>query len=52
METNNNNSIEPTSVSDYTPAQWEIQRVAEACLEIASTLWPEAVGAYRQNVVS
>ena len=52
METNSNINIEPTGVCDYTPAQWEIQRVADACLEIASTLWPEAVGAYRQNVIS
>lgn len=28
-------------------AQWEIQKVAEACLEIASDLWPVAVGSYR-----
>ena len=33
-------------------AQWEIQQVAKACLEIAESLWPEAVGAYRQNVDS
>ena len=30
-------------------AQWEIQRVAEACLEIASDLWPVAVGSYRET---
>lgn len=28
-------------------AQWEIQRVAQACLEIATDLFPETVGAYR-----
>ena len=28
-------------------AQWEIQKVAEACLEIATDLFPETVGAYR-----
>tara|TARA_R110001592_G_scaffold257905_4_gene521584 strand:+ start:2253 stop:2954 length:702 start_codon:yes stop_codon:yes gene_type:complete len=27
-------------------AQWEIQKVAEACLEIATDLFPETVGAY------
>jgi thymidylate synthase (FAD) len=27
-------------------AQWEIQKVAEACLDIAEDLWPVAVGAY------
>jgi len=30
-------------------AQWEIQKVAEACLEIATDLWPVTVGAYRKN---
>jgi len=29
-------------------AQWEIQKVAEACLEIATDLFPETVGAYRE----
>jgi len=29
-------------------AQWEIVKVAEACLEIAEGLWPVAVGAYRR----
>tara|TARA_R110002096_G_scaffold3429_4_gene16892 strand:+ start:316 stop:555 length:240 start_codon:yes stop_codon:yes gene_type:complete len=29
-------------------AQWEIQRVAEVCLEIAEDLWPEAVTSYRE----
>jgi thymidylate synthase (FAD) len=29
-------------------AQWEIQRVAEACLEIAEEIWPYSVGAYRE----
>ena len=28
-------------------AQWEIQKVAEACLDIATDLFPETVGAYR-----
>ena len=30
-------------------AQWEIQKVAEACLEIAEDLWPVAVRSYRDN---
>ena len=30
-------------------AQWEIQKVAEACLEIASDLWPVAVESYRDT---
>ncbi len=29
-------------------AQWEIQRVAEACLEIAGDLFPRAVSSYRE----
>ena len=29
-------------------AQWEIQKLAEACLEIATDLYPETVGAYRR----
>lgn len=30
-------------------AQWEIQQVARACLEIATDLWPVTVGAYRES---
>ena len=30
-------------------AQWEIQKAAEACLDIAEELWPVAVGAYRSR---
>ena len=30
-------------------AQWEIQKVAEACLEIAEGLWPVAVKSYRSS---
>ena len=30
-------------------AQWEIQKVAEACLDIAEELWPVAVGSYRNS---
>jgi thymidylate synthase (FAD) len=30
-------------------AQWEIQRVAEALLELTTDLWPTAVNAYREN---
>ena len=29
-------------------AQWEIQKVAEACMDIAGDLFPETVGAYRR----
>jgi thymidylate synthase (FAD) len=29
-------------------AQWEIQQVAKACLDIAEGIWPYSVGAYRE----
>ena len=29
-------------------AQWEIQKVAEACLDIAQDIWPYSIGAYRE----
>lgn len=29
-------------------AQWEIQKVAEACLEIISGLWPITVNSYQK----
>lgn len=49
---NLNNLLKFVSLRNHASAQWEIQRVSQACLEIATTLWPEAVGAYRENVVS
>jgi thymidylate synthase (FAD) len=49
---NLNNLLKFISLRSHAGAQWEIQRVAEACLEIATELWPEAVGAYRENVIS
>ena len=29
-------------------AQWEIQKVAEACLQIATDIWPTTVGSYHE----
>ena len=29
-------------------AQWEIQKMAEACLYIATEIWPYSIGAYRE----
>ena len=49
---NLNNLLKFIGLRSHAGAQWEIQRVADACLEIATALWPEAVGAYKQNVVS
>jgi thymidylate synthase (FAD) len=44
---NLSNLIKFINLRMHEGAQWEIQKVAEACLEIATDLWPEAVGAYR-----
>jgi thymidylate synthase (FAD) len=45
---NLNNLMKFIDLRLHEGAQWEIQRVAEACLEIATELWPEAVSAYRR----
>ena len=37
------------SLRTHEGAQWEIQKMALACLEIATELWPEAVNAYRRQ---
>ena len=41
---NLNNLIKFISLRTHEGAQWEIQRVAEACLTIAEELWPVAMG--------
>jgi thymidylate synthase (FAD) len=45
---NLNNLLKFIDLRTHEGAQWEIQKVAEACLEIAEGLWPVAVGAYRR----
>ena len=45
---NLNNLLKFIDLRTHEGAQWEIQKVAEACLEIAEDLWPVAVGAYRR----
>ena len=45
---NLNNLLKFIELRTHEGAQWEIQKVAEACLEIAEDLWPIAVGSYRQ----
>ena len=45
---NLNNLLKFIDLRAHEGAQWEIQKVAEACLEIAEELWPIAVGSYRQ----
>ena len=45
---NLNNLFKFIDLRTHDGAQWEIQKVAEACLEIATDLFPETVGAYRR----
>jgi len=47
--TNLNNLMKFIDLRTHEGAQWEIQKVAEACLDIATDLWPVAVGAYRRQ---
>ena len=46
--TNLNNLLKFIDLRTHEGAQWEIQKVAEACLDIAEDLWPVAVGAYKR----
>lgn len=45
---NLNNLLKFIDLRLHEGAQWEIQQVAKACLEIATELWPYTVGAYRE----
>tara|TARA_R100001440_G_scaffold60373_2_gene80196 strand:+ start:3246 stop:3899 length:654 start_codon:yes stop_codon:yes gene_type:complete len=45
---NLNNLLKFIDLRTHMGAQWEIQKLAEACLEIATDLFPETVGAYRR----
>ena len=44
---NLNNLLKFIDLRTHEGAQWEIQKLAEACLEIATDLWPVTVKAYR-----
>ncbi|MAF24714.1 thymidylate synthase (FAD) [bacterium] len=44
---NLNNLLKFINLRTHEGAQWEIQKVATACLEIATQLWPITVNAYR-----
>jgi len=44
---NLNNLLKFIDLRTHEGAQWEIQKVAEACLEIATDLYPVTVNAYR-----
>ena len=46
---NLNNLLKFIDLRLHEGAQWEIQQVAKACLEIATELWPFTVGAYREH---
>jgi thymidylate synthase (FAD) len=46
---NLNNLMKFVELRTHEGAQWEIQRVANACLDIASELWPVTVAAYRKK---
>ena len=45
---NLNNLLKFIDLRTHEGAQWEIQKVANACLEIATDLWPLAVNSYRK----
>jgi len=45
---NLNNLLKFIDLRTHEGAQWEIQKVAEACLDIAADLWPVTVSAYRK----
>ena len=47
--TNLNNLLKFIDLRTHNGAQWEIQKVAEACLAIAEELWPVTVKAYTDN---
>jgi thymidylate synthase (FAD) len=46
---NLSNLIKFIDLRTHEGAQWEIQKVAEACLDIAEEIWPFSVGAYRDS---
>jgi len=45
---NLNNLLKFIDLRTHEGAQWEIQKVAEACLDIATELFPVTVNAYRK----
>lgn len=49
---NLSNLLKFVDLRTHDGAQWEIQQVANACLEIASGLWPVSVGAYQKCLKS
>ena len=45
---NLSNLLKFVELRTHDGAQWEIQKMAEACLDIAAELWPVTVSAYRE----
>jgi len=45
---NLNNLLKFIDLRTHEGAQWEIQKVAEACLEVATDLWPVTVKSYKE----
>jgi thymidylate synthase ThyX len=46
---NLNNLLKFVDLRSHEGAQWEIQRVADACLDIAKQLYPVTVSAYVES---
>ena len=49
--TNLNNLLKFIELRKHMGAQWEIQKVAEACEQIAKNLWPITMGAWQDKEV-
>ena len=47
--TNLSNLLKFIELRTHEGAQWEIQQVANACLDIVQSLWPTAVGTFRSS---
>lgn len=45
---NLSNLLKFIDLRSHEGAQWEIQRVAEACLDIAEDIWPFSISAYKE----
>ena len=46
---NLNNLLKFVDLRIHEGAQWEIRKMAEAMLDIATNLWPIAIDSYREN---
>lgn len=46
---NLNNLLKFIELRLHESAQWEIQQLAKACLQIAEEIWPETISAYRER---